>query len=86
MFEDIWPFFNPQETALYPYAGYQYHKGHAGCRPGLRIIIKGHTSQRTVRYSLLHNEELFACMDWPRFYWDYLFFPFSISLITSCLR
>lgn len=80
------PFFNPHDTALCPCAGQQYHEGHAGCRPGLRIIRKGYTSQRTVRYSLLHNEELFACMDWPRFCRDYLFFPFSISLITSCLR
>lgn len=84
--EDARPFFNSHDTALCPCAGQQYHEGHAGCCPGLRIIRKGYTSQRTVKYSLLHNEELFACMDWPRFYWDYLFFPFSISLITSCLR
>lgn len=61
--EDARPFFNPHDTALCPCAGQQYHEGHAGCRPGLRIIRKGYASQRTVRYSLLHKEELFACMD-----------------------
>lgn len=66
--EDARPFFNLHDTALCPCAGQQYHEGHAGCRPSLRIIRKGYTSQRTVRYGLLHNEELFACMDWPRFY------------------